>query len=388
VAQAAFVRVDGLTKRFGDLTAIDAVSLEVAEGHTLALLGPSGCGKTTILRCIAGLETPEGGTIDIAGKVVFDRSARINLLPEHRELGIVFQSYAVWPHMSVEDNVGFPLKVRGVAQAERRQRVARILELVGLGTAMGKPATELSGGQQQRVALARALIHEPRLLLFDEPMSNLDAQLREQVRMELQVLQRRLGFTAIYVTHDQAEAFALAETVVVMDRGRIETVGPPREVFLRPASAAVARFLGFNVHPGRVVATSEQACGCGTKLAVQVAIGPGVTLWGVVGHDQPIVNGSPVLVCIRKEHIGVRQPAPSGPAKAAAVPALTHPQVVPGEICAASFLGLAEEYIVAVDGTELRSVQSFGAVHPGDRVDVAIKPQDCLIFAAPGHGSH
>jgi ABC-type Fe3+/spermidine/putrescine transport system ATPase subunit len=253
LGQAAFIRISDLTKRFGDHVAVDGVSLEVAEGHTLALLGPSGCGKTTILRCIAGLETPEQGSIDIAGTVVFDKGARINLVPEQRELGIVFQSYAVWPHMSVGDNVGFPLKVRGVANAERQDRVARILELVGLGTSKDKPATELSGGQQQRVALARALIHEPRLVLFDEPMSNLDAQLREQVRLELQVLQARLGFTAIYVTHDQAEAFALAETVVVMNRGRIETVGPPRQVFHRPATPFVARFLGFNVLQGRVV---------------------------------------------------------------------------------------------------------------------------------------
>jgi iron(III) transport system ATP-binding protein len=259
---------------------------------------------------------------------------------------------------------------------------------VGLETAANRPATELSGGQQQRVALARALIHEPRLVLFDEPMSNLDAQLREQVRMELQVLQRRLGFTAIYVTHDQAEAFALAETVVVMDRGRIETVGPPREVFLRPASAVVARFLGFNVHPGRVIAASELARGCGAKRAVQVAIGPSVTLWGVVGHDRPVADASPVLVCIRKEHISVHQPGQgAGPAASSAVPALTHPQVVPGEICAASFLGLAEEYIVAVDGVELRAIQPSGAVRAGDRVDVAVKPQDCLVFVAPGDGS-
>jgi ABC-type Fe3+/spermidine/putrescine transport system ATPase subunit len=388
VGQAAFVRIDGLTKRFGDLTAVDAVSLEVGEGHTLALLGPSGCGKTTILRCVAGLETPDGGTIEIAGKVVFDRSARVNLLPEHRGLGIVFQSYAVWPHMSVGDNVGFPLKVRGVAQAERRQRVARILELVGLGAAADKAATELSGGQQQRVALARALIHEPRLVLFDEPMSNLDAQLREQVRMELQLLQRRLGFTAVYVTHDQAEAFALAETVVVMDRGRIETVGPPREVFLRPASPVVARFLGFNVHPGRVVAASGQAHGRAGERTLQVAIGPNVTLWGVLGHDRPIADGSPVLVCIRKEHIGLGQPeSGAGPAASAAAPALGHPQVVAGEICAASFLGLSEEYIVAVDGVELRAIQPVGAVRTGDRVGVAIKPQDCLVFVAPGRGS-
>jgi ABC-type sugar transport system ATPase subunit len=157
----------------------------------------------------------------------------VNLMPEQRELGIVFQSYAVWPHMTVAENVGFPLKVRGVAKAEAAKRTARVLDMVGLGSASAKPATALSGGQQQRVALARALVHEPRLVLFDEPMSNLDAQLRAHMRMELAVLQERLGFTAIYVTHDQTEAFSLAENVAVMNRGRIETIGDPRGVFAR-----------------------------------------------------------------------------------------------------------------------------------------------------------
>ena len=174
-------------------------------------------------------------------------------------------------------------KNRGVANAERQDRVARILDLVGLGTSKDKPATELSGGQQQRVALARALIHEPRLVLFDEPMSNLDAQLREQVRLELQVLQARLGFTAIYVTHDQAEAFALAETVVVMNRGKIETVGPPREVFHRPATPFVARFLGFNVLQGRVVGHNAQdGENSSEPRAVRVALGEGLILSGVL----------------------------------------------------------------------------------------------------------
>ncbi len=208
-----FVSIRNLTKRFGDLVAVDDVSLSVGEGHTLALLGPSGCGKTTILRCIAGLETPDRGHISIAGRVAFDAATGVDLKPEQRELGVVFQSYAVWPHMTVEQNVGFPLKVRKRPMSEQRDRVARILEVVGLAAWHDKPATQLSGGQQQRVALARALVYEPRLVLFDEPMSNLDAQLRDQMRIELKVLQDRLGFTAIYVTHDQAEAFALAENV-------------------------------------------------------------------------------------------------------------------------------------------------------------------------------
>jgi iron(III) transport system ATP-binding protein len=381
LGQTAFIKISDLRKRFGEQIAVDGVSLEVAEGHTLALLGPSGCGKTTILRCIAGLETPEQGSIDIAGTVVFDKGARINLMPEQRELGIVFQSYAVWPHMSVGDNVGFPLKVRGVANPERNDRVARILDLVGLGTSKDKPATELSGGQQQRVALARALIHEPRLVLFDETMSNLDAQLREQVRMELQVLQARLGFTAIYVTHDQAEAFALAETVVVMNRGRIETVGRPRDVFHRPATPFVARFLGFNVHQGRVV--GHNGANSAQPRAVRVALG-GLILWGVLSDDCAVTDGSSVLVCVRKEHISVRKLVPGTTVSvASATTGLPDRQVFSGEIRAASFLGLAEEYIVAMDEVELRAIQPSCEVQSGDRVEVAIRPQDCIVFPAP-----
>ena len=187
--------------------------------------------------------------IEIGGEAVFDGASRINLLPEERELGIVFQSYAVWPHMSVADNVGFPLRVRKWQKRSAPRASTGFLEIVGLSAARDKPAPELSGGQQQRVALARALVHEPRLVLFDEPLSNLDAQLRDQMRLELKVLQDRLRFTAIYVTHDQAEAFALAELVVVMNRGRIETIGSPREVFRRPRTPFVARFLGLNVWP-------------------------------------------------------------------------------------------------------------------------------------------
>ena len=385
LGQAAFIRISGLSKRFGEQVAVDGVSLEVSEGHTLALLGPSGCGKTTILRCIAGLETPEQGCIEIAGTVVFDKGARINLMPEQRELGIVFQSYAVWPHMSVGDNVGFPLKVRGVANRERDDRVARILDLVGLGAARDKPAVELSGGQQQRVALARALIHEPRLVLFDEPMSNLDAQLREQVRMELQLLQARLGFTAIYVTHDQAEAFALAESVVVMNRGKIETIGPPRQVFRRPATPFVARFLGFNVLEGRVVAHNAQEVGDATQPRhVRVVVGGELLLWGVPSDDRTVSDGASVLVCIRREHISVRRLGPmvaQEGATASTVP--SDRQIFPGEVRAASFLGLSEEYVVAANDVELRVIQPASELRSGDRVEVGVSPQDCLVFLAP-----
>jgi ABC-type Fe3+/spermidine/putrescine transport system ATPase subunit len=374
----AFVKVDNLRKRFGDLAAVDGVSFEVGDGHTLALLGPSGCGKTTILRSIAGLETPEHGSIAIGDRNVFDSASRTNLLPEERELGIVFQSYAVWPHMSVADNVGFPLRVRGMAKAERAARVGRILEIVGLSAARDKPAPELSGGQQQRVALARALVHEPRLVLFDEPLSNLDAQLRDQMRLELKVLQDRLGFTAIYVTHDQAEAFALAESVLVMNRGRIETVGPPREVFRRPRTPFVARFLGLNVWRGELLGPTS-AGPEGLRYA-QVALADGFSLWGVLDDDQAVTAGAPAVACLRKEHIGVRH-AGGQPLRAPS-PACPEEQTFAGVVRAASFLGLDEEYMIVIAGVELRAVRPASRVASGDAVDVTIKPQDCMIVRA------
>jgi ABC-type Fe3+/spermidine/putrescine transport system ATPase subunit len=375
----AFVKVRDLRKRFGDLAAVDGVSFEVGEGHTLALLGPSGCGKTTILRSIAGLETPEHGSIEIGGRAVFDGASRTNLLPEERELGIVFQSYAVWPHMSVADNVGFPLRVRGVAKTERAARVDRILEIVGLSAARDKPAPELSGGQQQRVALARALVHEPRLVLFDEPLSNLDAQLRDQMRLELKVLQDRLRFTAIYVTHDQAEAFALAESVVVMNRGRIETIGSPREVFRRPRTPFVARFLGLNVWPGTLLGPTSD--GPDGQRYARVALADGFSMWGVIDDDHAVSAGAPVVACLRKEHMDVRSLAADRP-KSAAGFALSEGQTLAGEVRAASFLGLEEELMIVIAGMELRSVRPASGVGTGDAVEVSIRPQDCLIFRA------
>jgi iron(III) transport system ATP-binding protein len=371
-SEPAFITVRGLVKRFGDLAAVDGVSFDVAESHTLALLGPSGCGKTTILRCLAGLETPEQGFIEIGGTVVFDSSRGINLMPEARALGIVFQSYAVWPHMTVAENVGFPLKVRSVPKAETRTRVARILDIVGLGAWIDRPATQLSGGQQQRVALARALVHEPRLVLFDEPMSNLDAQLREHVRLELKVLQERLGFTAIYVTHDQSEAFALAEKIIVMNRGRIDTIGGPKDVFQRPATPFVARFLGLNVMQAIVVSAAASADG---SRRAQITLDNGPTLWGEVGNGHAVRAGDRVLACIRKEHVGIHASADAAPGPAG------ENHTVAGEIRAASFLGLVEEYIVAMGGTELRSIQSITGVQTGDKVAVSIRPADCIVLS-------
>jgi iron(III) transport system ATP-binding protein len=291
---------------------------------------------------------------------------------------MVFQSYAVWPHMTVAENVGFPLKVRGVAKAEAQKRTARVLDMVGLASASAKPATALSGGQQQRVALARALVHEPRLVLFDEPMSNLDAQLRAHMRMELAVLQERLGFTAIYVTHDQTEAFSLAETVAVMNHGRIETIGDPRSVFRRPQTPFVAEFLGLNVHRGRAV-KSHPAPDGGTY--VEVALADGFSLWGVLGGATPPAVGANVLACTRKEHIGVDKPGTASLDAAAAADAHPpHARVFAGITRAASFLGLEEEYIVAIDGVAFGAIQPPRGLHAGEAVTVTIRPEDCIVF--------
>jgi iron(III) transport system ATP-binding protein len=374
----AFVRVKELRKRFGELVAVDGVSFAVEVGHTLALLGPSGCGKTTILRCIAGLETGDAGAIEIAGTAVFDHAAGVNLMPEQRDLGIVFQSYAVWPHMTVAENVGFPLKVRRVPKAETAARTGRILDMVGLTAAKDKPATALSGGQQQRVALARALVHEPRLVLFDEPMSNLDAQLRARMRMELAVLQKRLGFTAIYVTHDQAEAFSLAETVVVMNHGRIETAGDPRSVFARPQTPFVAEFLGFNINRGRVVNSLPRREG----FYVQVALADGFQIWGVQRDGKPAVPGASVLACTRKEHIAVAKRADAAALPRPAVAGVPGEQNFIGVTRAASFLGLEEEYVIAIGGIELGAVQPPCGLRAGELVTVTIRTEDCVVFVS------
>jgi iron(III) transport system ATP-binding protein len=378
----AFVRIKDLRKRFGELVAVDGVSFEIENGHTLALLGPSGCGKTTILRCLAGLETGDAGAIEIAGSTVFDHARGVNLMPEQRELGIVFQSYAVWPHMTVAENVGFPLKVRRVAKAEIAARTGRILDMVGLAAAKDKPATALSGGQQQRVALARALVHGPRLVLFDEPMSNLDAQLRARMRMELAVLQEQLGFTAIYVTHDQAEAFSLAERVAVMSHGRIETIGDPRSVFARPQTPFVAEFLGLNINRGLVVRCVPRHDADG--LYVEVALSGDFSMWGVLRGETAPVPGANVVACTRKEHIVVAKRAGAAPRPSVADP--PKEQTFDGVMRAASFLGLEEEYLIAIDGIELGAIQPPRGLHAGEPIAVTIRTEDCIVFVGDGPG--
>src|SRR6266850_4521579 len=260
------LRVEGLTKIFDNSTdqiagGIRDASFTLDPGTFFTLLGPSGCGKTTTLRCIAGLETPDAGVISVDGRPLFDAQARVNVPVEQRSVGMVFQSYAIWPHMTVAENVAFPFTVakgRRYTRAEIAEGVKRALTIVDLDGFQERPSTRLSGGQQQRVALARAVVHEPRLLLLDEPLSNLDAQLRDEMRSELKRLQSKIGITTVYVTHDQSEALALSDQIAVIDRGHITQIGSPQDIYFRPANPFVARFVGAtNLLPGRVLAMSD-----------------------------------------------------------------------------------------------------------------------------------
>ncbi len=278
-----FLVLDGLTKRFGEHAAVENLSLAVEQGEFLALLGPSGCGKTTTLQMIAGFVTPTSGAITLDGKDL------LAVKPAKRGLGIVFQSYALFPHMTAAENVAFGLDMQGVASDERKRRVGETLELVGLGAFADRYPRRMSGGQQQRVALARALVIRPSILLLDEPLSNLDAKLREEMQIELRQIQRNVGTTTILVTHDQSEAMALSDRIAVMSQGRIEQIAPPHEAYERPATPFVASFLGKT----NVLKAGIQSDGDG----------PAVVLGG---GRWPAPAGLPaqVLVTVRPEKIG------------------------------------------------------------------------------------
>jgi iron(III) transport system ATP-binding protein len=297
------VVLEKVSRKFGDFVAVSDVDLRVSEGEFVTLLGPSGCGKTTTLRMVAGLEQNTGGRISIDNEIVNDAASRIFVPSERRRLGMVFQSYAIWPHMTVFENVAYPLRVRRRPAAEIRDLVLRALRLVEMERFAERPAPALSGGQQQRVAIARALVFEPKVLLLDEPLSNLDARLRLQMGDEFRSIQKRLGVTTLYVTHDQSEAMALSDRVVVMDQGRIQQIGAPEDIYRYPANRTVAGFFGT---PNLLSANVE---GCaridGGRVQLDV-VGQG---WrGRCEAASEVAMGQAVTVMVRPEDISIASP--------------------------------------------------------------------------------
>lgn len=295
------VRVHGLTKRYeASLAAVDNLDLTIEDGELLTLLGPSGCGKTTTLRCIAGLEKPDAGDIELGGNAVVCAERGVFVPPEKRQCGMVFQSYALWPHMSAFSNVAYPLKrIGGVSRSEIRGRVDHMLHSLGLAGYGGRLPAQLSGGQQQRVALARALISQPRLVLLDEPLSNLDAKLRSQMRIELRHLHEQFGTTMVYVTHDQTEAMVLSDRVVVMEAGRVQQVGAPHDIYTRPVNRFVADFVGFeNLVDAEVVESGPDSfvaglVSDGPRLRCASAVPPAVGETVVLGARGSAFSVSP-----------------------------------------------------------------------------------------------
>lgn len=359
----AAITITRLGKSYGAVKVLEGLDLSVEQGEFLTLLGPSGCGKTTTLRCIAGLETPTAGSIQIGSDLVVDMAKGSVMPPNKRDLGMVFQSYALWPHMSVAANVAYPLKVRGRPRDEIRRNVIKALDLVGLAHLADRQSSALSGGQQQRIALARALAAEPRVLLLDEPLSNLDAALRGQMRRELRRIHREVARTSVYVTHDQLEAATLSDRIVVMNAGKIEQLGTPSEIFGRPATPWVAQFIGFeNLLTGRV----QAAEGRSALLGIEGWAEPLRCHW--TGADLP-QSGQTACVAIRASAFQT-EPTP-GAAR------------IEARLVDAMFVGDQTEYLLEIAGTTLTcrllaDAASFGA--PGQSVSLYIAPGQAVAM--------
>jgi iron(III) transport system ATP-binding protein len=345
------IQVQSLTKTFGRLRAVDGVSFDVYAGELVTLLGPSGCGKSTMLRLIAGLERPDDGEVQVDGRAVTSARQRIFVPPEKRGMGMVFQSYAIWPHMTVFENIAFPLQLKRVPGAEVRARVGEVLELIGLAGLEERPAPLLSGGQQQRVALGRALVFNPSVLLLDEPFSNLDARLREDMRFEMGLLQRRLGVTTIFVTHDQTEAMMLSDRILVMNSGRIEQVGSPRDVYERPASRFVMDFLGRVNHlNGEVVRLADGALAARLVDADDAVVS--------IPPTDSLKPGDAVIVAFRSADVEV-----SGATSARGWPA---------QVETVAYMGGREEYLLRSGRAEIKAERSTQNLQPGTPVRVTV----------------
>jgi iron(III) transport system ATP-binding protein len=352
--------IENLSKHYGGVAVVKNVCLEIADTEFVTLLGPSGCGKTTTLRLIAGFLKPDTGTIRVGNTILSSRNSV--LPPEKRGMGMVFQTYAIWPHLTVYENVVFGLEVRRIPKREARKRVTDVLEMVNLTGLEDRYPNQLSGGQQQRVALARSLVMEPRILLLDEPLSNLDAKLRERMRWELKELQRRTAITFVYVTHDQSEAMALSDRIAVMHLGELVQYGSPREIYSHPANRTVADFMGLvNLVPGRILGGSGRdgvvALGGEHRLHLSLPLGAR--------------EGMAVHVAIRPENIALTGEA-----------AADTGDLLPVRVVASTFLGnLADYQVDLTDGTRLR-VQA----HPltiydvGQQIYARLDASQCIVF--------
>ena len=361
------LKVDGLVKiyhtDYGDVQAVKGVSFEVGDGEVVTLLGPSGCGKTTMLRCVAGLERPDGGDIFIDEAPVYASGAGTNVSTHNRPIAMVFQSYAIWPHMSVFENVAYPLRVgkEKFSKAEIIQRVHAALEMVRIPELAERSATMLSGGQQQRVAVARALVREPKLLLFDEPLSNLDAKLREEMRLEFKELFQRQHLSALYVTHDLLEALVLSDRIVVMNTGVIAQIGSPRDVYQAPRDQHVADFMGA----GNVIDATVQGVD-GERVTVDAG-------FGAIGGTSPGIayaEGQQVIIAIRPEGMTMSRAASEGALEAV--------------VQTGAFLGSSMEYLVAVGDHTLRvrtppTTEQFDL---DDKVFLTIYPDNAVVIPA------
>jgi iron(III) transport system ATP-binding protein len=358
----AFIEIKDLFKRFKKVTAINHINLEVQQGEMLTLLGPSGCGKTTTLRCIAGLEKPDGGEIIIDGKPMITQGF---VQPSNRGIGMVFQNYAVWPHMKVYQNVVYGLKVQNLPRRTLQEKAQQVLDVVGLNGLENRYPSQLSGGQQQRVALARALIRNPKVLLLDEPLSNLDAKLREKMRFEIKSLVRRMGITSVYVTHDQAEAMVISDRVVVMNAGNVEQIGKPEEIYAQPANRFVADFIGaMNFIPGEVAEVPQDS----ETVYVHTVLGQKIRCRK--GLD-PAVAGLKVFASIRPEDVAVAERP---------VPEMENQ--FKGVLAHKAYLGNFLYYFININDIMIRAQVSHHVTREeGDEIYFYLNPDKCLILS-------
>ncbi|MBO6784231.1 MAG: ABC transporter ATP-binding protein [Alphaproteobacteria bacterium] len=365
----AMVSIEHLWKKFGPETAVADFNLDIAPGEFVTLLGPSGCGKTTTLRCVAGLERPEEGEIRIGSTTVVAPAKDIYLFPEHRNIGMVFQSYAVWPHMTVFDNVAYGLRVRRASSEEIKTRTTRALELVGLDHLADRFATKLSGGQRQRVALARAIVYEPEVILFDEPLSNLDAKLREQMRDEIVRLQKEVGITSIFVTHDQSEALVMSDRVVVMDKAVIQQIGDPQDIYANPVNSFVANFIGVTaLLEGKLVNKEGENC----EVEVPMDAGQEPLRIRAVGGEGAQV-GNDVFLSLRPEDVSLHLSKPEG---------TDHGNLLEGSVIDTIYLGSFLEGRVQVGPHEIGiQIDHFENLAPGQTVYLTFQADHALCLA-------